>query len=404
MRKKEMTVAAEFLLLIFLTMFANQAPAEELNIIFWHKESDGSKFVELACVEFSKKNRVILKAEYIPLDQLKQELLKGTLRGQMPDVVLVPSDFIGIHTQLRLSEIPSSLKNSQISEECHATAAADGKLYGAPVLGGNHLMLLYNKRFVRQPAATWVELAAQQPELARQGVRLIGWNYNEMYWFVSFLGAFGGWPMEGGRITLDSQAMRDALRFYKTLADQELVSSECGYDCCAKRFFAGEFAYVLNGDWAYAEAEQALGENLGVAVIPALASGPAVPMFSTHALIFPQDSLNGPKGDALKKFIRFMQSAEMQRRLRKELKRIPVHQQALAEFRQEADSNQRQMLRQLEQARAMPSEPGMTFAWEGMRKGFQHFMSGAADAEQAVRLMQRVAENEMRRHAQELEQ
>jgi maltose-binding protein MalE len=403
MTGKETTVAASRLVLIFFLLTAEWTLAEEQKIILWHKEAEAGGFIDRVCAEFSRENKVSLKGEYIPVDQIKQEMLKGKQRMQMPDAALVPSDFIGIHAQLRLSEIPASLKNSQISEECHATASADGKLYGAPVLGGNHLMLLYNRRFVRQPAATWAELAAQQPELAQRGLKLIGWNYNEMYWFVSFLGAFGGWPMEGGRITLDSQAMQDALRFYKSLADQNLVSSSCGYDCCAKRFFAGEFAYALNGDWAYAEAEQALDENLGVAVIPALAEGAAAPMFSTHALIFPEDSLNGPKGETLRKFILFMQSAEMQRRLRRELKRIPVHQQALAEFRQEADANQRQMLRQLELARAMPSEPGMTFAWEGMRKGFQRFITGSADARQAAQLMQRVAENEMRRHAQKAE-
>ncbi|WP_417911595.1 sugar ABC transporter substrate-binding protein [Candidatus Electronema sp. TJ] len=400
MKRKEMTVAAAGCLLFFFMLAARLVSAEEHKIIFWHKESDSTKFIDLACSEFSKENNVILKAEYIPVDQLKQELLKWSLRGKMPDVVFVPSDFIGIHAQLRLSEIPSSLKNPQISEECHATASSCGKLYGAPVLGGNHLMLLYNKRFVRQPAATWTELATQRTELERQDVELIGWNYNEMYWFVSFLGAFGGWPMKGGKITLDSQAMQEALRFYKSLADQGLVSRECGYDCCAKLFFAGKFAYALNGDWAYAQAEQALGENLGVAVIPALASGPAVPMFSTHVLIFPQDSLNGSKGEVLKKFILFMQSVEMQRRMRRELKRIPVHQKVLAEFQQEADANQQKILRQLELARAMPSEPGMTFAWEGMRKGFHRFMTGSVDAAQAAQLMQRIAENEMRRHAQ----
>ncbi len=364
------------------------------NIIFWHKETDAKKFLEILCAEFSKKHQVTLKAEYIPVNHLKQALIKSYMDGRLPDVALVPSDFVGISSLINLSELPASFKHPRINENTYATVQLAGKIYGAPVLGGNHIMMYYNKKKVKKPATTWDELLSQKNILEQQGTKPIGWNYNDVYWFVGFIGAFGGRPMDGDTITLDTKAMQRALIFYKSLSDKGLIPQNCTYKCNTVRFFEGEFAYALNGDWAYWETEKALGEDFGVAIIPSIGSQPVTPMYSTHALIFPGKSLQGNKGDILKKFIITMQSETIQRRWYTVLKRLPVHEEILEEFKQQAGPNQQQLLRQLEFARAIPSSPGMSVAWEGIRKGFCRFIAGSLDAEQASRLMQDIADSQ----------
>ena len=373
-------------------LFTPAAHSDAREIILWHKEATAKEFIHSLCAAFSKERQVRVKAEYIPVNHIKQALIKRALRGRLPDIVLVPSDFVGLFSLISLSEVPASFNNPNIGENAYATVRVGGKIYGAPVLGGNHIMMYYNKKKVKTPATTWAELFAQKAELEQQGIKTIGWSYNDIYWFVGFMGAFGGWPMEGEKITLNTEAMQKALTFYKSLADKGLVPRDCDSHCSTERFFAGEFAYALNGDWAYLETEHALGEDFGVAVIPSIGTRPVTPMYSTHALIFPGNSLQGPKKEILEQFVKTMQSEPVQRRWYTAFKRLPVHEKVLDEFKRQADPNQRQLLRQLESARAMPSEPGMCYAWEGIRKGFYRFMAGSLDAEQASSLMQNISE------------
>lgn len=369
--------------------------SDQTDIILWHKETEAKKFLEELCAEFGKKEQVTVKAEYIPINHLKQALIKSSFDGRLPDMALVPSDFAGISSLISLSEVPVSLKNADISENAYATIQHDGKIYGAPILGGNHIMLYYNKKKVKKPAATWDELFAQKPVLEQLGTKTIGWSYNDIYWFVGFVGAFGGCPVDGNTVSLNSKAMQDALIFYKSLSEKGLIPRDCNYECNTERFFSGEFAYTLNGDWAYLETEKALGKNFGVALIPLVGTEAVTPMYSTHALVFPGKSLQGSKADILKKFILTLQSEKIQRRWYTVLKRLPVHEKVLDEFKQQADPNQQQLLKQLDFARPMPSSPGMSFAWEGMRKGFSRFMTGSLDAKQAAELMQEIAESQM---------
>jgi maltose-binding protein MalE len=366
--------------------------AHDEGIILWHKETGARELLEQLCADFSSSHQVKVRVEYIPHDQIKQNLLKAATRKQMPDVVLVPSDFVGLYQELSLAAVPPELQNASIESIYLESIEYAGTFYGAPILGGNHLLLFYNKQFVTQAAQTWDALLEQKTAIEAQGVQVIGWNYPEMYWFIPFLGAFGGWPLEGETIRLNSPAMHQALRFYKSLADQGLVPQNCTYDCSLSRFMAGDFAYAINGDWAYAEIEQALGDKLGVAVLPAIGEKPLVPMFSSHALLFPNHSLHGPKAALLQKFLFFMQDAEPQGRWYEVAQRIPVEGEILKEIKKKACERQVEVFKQLEYARPMPNHPVMAFVWEAMRKGFLLFLTGSVDEKTASQYMQDLAE------------
>ncbi len=376
------------LVLVFLNP---ESFAAEKNIILWHKETGARELLESLCADFSSRYSIQVRMEYIPHDQMKQHLLKAVARKQAPDAVLVPSDFVGLYQELALAAVPLTLQHPDIEAKYLASVEHAGTYYGAPIVGGNHLLLFYNKKFVRQAAQTWEELLKQKKDIEAQGVQVIGWNYQEMYWFVPFLGAFGGWPLEGH---LDSPAMHQALVFYKSLADQGLIPHSCTYDCSLSRFVAEEFAYAINGDWAYAEIAQALGDKLGLALLPSIADKALVPMFSSHALLFPNHSLSGPKASELQQFILFMQQPENQGRWYSTTKRIPVLGKVLKDIRENADAQQQQILRQLDFAQPMPNDPVMAFVWEALRKGFLLFMTGSVDEKTASRYMQELTERQ----------
>lgn len=345
--------------------------------------------------EFAAQTNTEIERRFIQQADLKILLLETIETGTAPDVVLVPSDHTGLYRPMRFSAIDPSSFESNINSENWQTATVDGQIYGAPIIRGNHLMLFYNRSLVNEPASTWAEMQSQATQLATLGVKTIAWNYHEMYFFIPFLGAFDGWPITDGKLTLNSQAMVSALETYRDIAESGLINTECDYDCALDAFKSGELAYTINGDWALKEFQEALGDNLGIAVLPAWNQKKLVPMFSTHVVVFPGHSLESSDRQTKMSLIRYLQSYAVQKRLWEEIKVFPIEEQAYQEAVDNIEPELRAILTQLTQARAMPSERAMSYAWGAMAKGFSRFINDVITAEEAAELMQKLAEREL---------
>lgn len=388
---KRIQVCIWALLLLFMQV------AGATNLTLWHVHEHQRTFIHQLVTEFNRQTQQQLQARYIELDDLQLSLIKGVIDNAAPDIIFIPSDKTGI-TEFKLSAIPENWFVAPIAAESYDTVRIAGQLYGAPILGGNHLMMFYNKAYIQSPARTWAEMQKQQQNLQRQGIKTIGWNYGEMYWLVGFIGAYGGWPVTAEHISLDTPAVQQALTFYRQLATDGLVPADCDYDCSTKRFYSGEFAYTLNGDWAFHEAKQQLGDKFGVALIPSIDGRKVTPMFSTMALAFPNHSLEGPHRAVLKQFIQYMQSESVQQQWL-EQGRYPVHQAVVKHLSQSADPNVQMLIRQLKQSKAMPPHSSMTDAWLSLAKWFRLFSTGNITAAQATQMMQSYAEQQQaKRH------
>ena len=64
-----------------------------------------------------------------------------------------------------------------------------------------------NKSLVKEPAQTWDAMFAQKKDLYAKGVATIAWSFDEVYWFLPFLVGHGGWPLNNGKIELNTPAM-----------------------------------------------------------------------------------------------------------------------------------------------------------------------------------------------------
>jgi maltose-binding protein MalE len=350
---------------------------------------------------FSERSGITVERKWSEQSELKVSLLEMMELGNAPDVVLVPSDHIGLHKLMGYSEIDPAILNHPIKDSLWESARSDGGLFGIPIIQGNQLMLYFNRRFVNAPAKSWAEIRAQRDVFLSASIRaasdkFMAWNYDEMYWFAPFLGAFGGWPIEGGKLALNSSAMTQALEFYKALGDDEITHKDCDYACAFDAFINGDLVYTINGDWALNDFQTALGTDLGIASIPSIdPHRPARPMFLTHVLAFPKQSIEGPKRDALIKFINYLQSPEVQKALWEELQILPVHPDAHAHALATASPNQLDALSTLKNARSVPADSAMTFAWSAMRKGFLRHQTDVMSAKEAAELMQTFAEKQI---------
>lgn len=380
------------LLLVSLLFATNAMATETLKLVFTYENKKIADLID----QFEAESGISIDRLWKEQGDLKVSLLELIERGNAPDVVLIPSDHVGLYKPMGYSAISPADFSNDIPDELWLSATSDGTVYGAPVIQGNQLMLYYNRQLVSEPAATWTDLREQKASFDVPGAELIAWNFDEMYFFMPFFGAFGGWPIMEGQLTLGSDAMMQALDFYQQLRLDKIVDPNCDYNCAMNLFKNGKLAYTINGDWALDEFQNVLGNNLGIAKIPAIADDkPARPMFSTHVLAFPNKSYDGPKKQTLIQFVNYMQSPEVQKSLWQNMQVLPVETSAYAFALANTRDYQNELLQTLTYARSMPGDSAMTFAWSAMRKGYLRHKAGILSSRDAAYLMQELAEKQL---------
>lgn len=365
---------------------------EEITVLYTYgRDSVGTMFGN-----FSKKTGIKVKSEFKEQNDLKASMMAMMELKTTPDVIVMPADHLGLHNFINYSKLDRSLFPADIPERIWAGGFSDGTLYGAPFVQGNHLMLFYNKSLVKEPAQTWDAMFAQKKDLDAKGVATIAWSFDEVYWFLPFLVGHGGWPLNNGKIELNTPAMAAALDFYKSLRTRQLPHPSCSYQCGVDMFKAGKLAYTLNGDWIGKEFYTALGENLGVSDLPMVDDKKMTPTFSSHVLAFPADSLNGPKRALLIQLVNYVQSPDAQRQLWADSGAIPVEESAFAHAQEHSQGYLKQELGLMDNTKPLPADKEITFIWDAIGKGFLRHREGALDAHSAAKYMQQLAERHVR--------
>ncbi|MCC2614710.1 extracellular solute-binding protein [Aestuariibacter halophilus] len=337
---------------------------------------------------FTEQTGIEIASSRLLSGDMKTELLTRSDTNTLPDAAIVPADFIGLK-QVNFSTIDDSLINPQLASRYLTLVRQQNQQYGIPLIAGNHLMLYFNRALIEQPATDWVSLQRQATVLPPD-TKLIGWAYSEMYWLIPFLGAFDAMPTDGDRILLNQQGTREAIRYYHGLSETGIVDDSCSYQCATSLFRQGKQAYMINGSWAFSDYALSLQDNLGVALLPDINGNPMKPYYSAHVLVFPNQSLNGPNGDALRKLATFMQLPETQLTLWQRSNALPTHSAALQQI-QTDDVNVNAMLEQLSQAVPIPTTANMAIVWEALLQGFNRYHGGAMTADEATRYMQYIA-------------
>lgn len=378
---------------LFFTLCSPWARAEGgLSVTYTYaKDSFGSLLME-----FSRREGIPLRLEFKEQNDLKSSIMGMMEQGTTPDAIIMPADHMGLHGLIKYSEVNPADFPAKVPARIWQSSYSDGKPYGVPLIQGNHLMLFYNKAYVDKPAADWEALFAQRTELKAKGVAPIAWSFDEMYWFLPFLGAYGGWPLNNGKVQLNTPEMAAALDFYKKLRQRELAYPGCSYQCALDLFKSGKVAYTINGDWIGKEFYAALGDNLGVSAIPMADGRKMVPTFGSHVLAFPNEGLTGPKRAQLLKLANYLQSTEVQKQFWQVMGAIPVEQAAFDYAQSTASGYLKATIELMADTKPLPADKEMTFIWDAMGKGFLRHREGALDASAAAKYMQQLAERHIR--------
>ena len=341
--------------------------------------------------EFAEQRGLTVNSVLVDQKELKVRLVQNASTSTSTDVIIVPADHLGLDKYANYSVIPDSLIADTTDKRTLETAKLNNKLLGIPIIQGNHLLLFYNKQYVKEPIENWQDIYSFQSSLPEE-VKLVTWSFMEMYWFIPFLSAFNGELITDNQVQLNTPAMQSALKFVWDLNKQNLVDRQCDYTCSNNAFKAQQAAFTIDGAWALKTYEQALGDNLAVQQLPKLNGEYMQPYYSTFVLAFPNDGLNGVNKDNLIKFAKLVQAEKFQTLVWQKLQDIPVNTEVLNNLKAQQGTELSTLIDAIQFTKPMPSTASMIIVWEVLNKGFIRYGSGALTAEQAGLFMQGLAE------------
>jgi arabinogalactan oligomer / maltooligosaccharide transport system permease protein len=404
------------------------------TIDLWHQMRPEDRAVLDARIEIFQREHpgIAVRALYKETEELRSGLISAVLAGSGPEVIYGPSDILGVYQAMgALQDMSPWMKPEKLAElDPRAvirmpprTKRAGASSPPAPreeliFLGdrfGNHLALVFNRRFISQPPKTTdelVELAvANTVDENGDGVPDrygLVWNYTEPFFFIPFLTGHGAWvfnesPGEhrlsgAAAPTQDSPALDTpeavaALQFVADLATKHRVlPRSADYESAQALFRAGKAAMIIDGDWSWQGHLTAEGLDAQVAVLPVVSSTglPMAPMVAPKGYSLTAFA-HGESADESMELVRFLLGEETQRTFLTEQRILPSRLSLRDDPLVTDDPVMATSVEQAERGRAMPTSVAMRNVWDAMRPPYQLLMSGQIDAEKAAQRMQRDA-------------
>ncbi|MDI7247852.1 MAG: extracellular solute-binding protein [Bacillota bacterium] len=404
------------LMLVALIVPAGAMAQKKVAFTVWTKEGEAEGVLqEIIAItqEYSKSHPgITIEVVNYGVEDLRQNYQSAAFAGTGPDLLWTVSDHAGPFVAMKLIKsvdqvFPAGYMDKFVKPGVEAVEMG-GKVWGVPISVGNHLMLLYNKKLIKTAPKDTDELIKVGKELTKDLDKDgkpdqygLVYNLNEPFWLAPWLGGFGGWPLDGTKPTLNTPAMVDCLQFLHDLKFvHKIVPMEADYNAADSLFKEGKAAMIINGDWslgAYQGDDVKKNVDLGVARIPKVTKTgkwPS-PMTSGIYLMFPE-YLEGDKLNAVKEFVDYLVSDEIQLRFLKRFKRLPSTASALKSPLVTEDPILKGSSDQMVVGKPMPTVPEMRAAWDAIRPNQEAVMAGKMSAKDAAKAMQEAAEKAIR--------
>lgn len=394
-------------------------------ITIWHQSRPTEKeFLQREIVEFEKSHpQVHVRALYKETEELRAGFQAAALAGGGPELIYGPSDVLGAFQTMGVVQdmtpwLPDESRDDFVSGALTYLPIRDNPAKKSLVqIGdrfGNHLALVFNRKFVPIPPKTTDELVAlavkntlDENGDGRKDRYGLVWNFTEPFFGIPFLTGFGGWvfaePRDeaknaeaaatvGGKIvpSLDTPQAVAAWQFMQSLQEKGVAPRNCDYEAADSLFKSGKAAMIINGDWSWADYLKNPDIDAAVAVLP-----------TVNATGQPMRTMFAPKGfslnintrpvvaDMAMAFVQHMTSDAVQRRLVHDLRMLPVRKSIQKDPLFETDLTLQASLAQLKNGRLMPTETELRAVWDGMRPPYQAVLGGDMTPAEAAKTMQR---------------
>ncbi len=381
------------------------------RVVIWHQMRPDERDVLQRQIDryMSTHPGVTVVQVYKETETLRSGYIIGSIAGQGPDMVYGPSDPIGVYEATKTIRPMEDLFTRDYLADFDSSGQVwyKGHLYMLADKIGNHLALVYNKKYVARPPTTDRELITLCQQIqnrygytaGRPNVYGLAWNYTEPFFFIPFFTGFGGWIFgpDGVTPTLDTPAMIQALRYVRDLRDvYKIIPGESDYEIADALFKDGKTAMLINGDWSWAGYREK-GMDIGVAPLPLIVETGrwCAPMTSPKGYSI---NVNVPpaKMALVLDVLKYLLSEQNQLETTRALNTAPTRRSVYQNPDVRNDEILMNSLLQIQRGRPMPVVPEMRAIWDAMRPSYQAVMGGTERPEQAAKDMQSLAERKIR--------
>jgi arabinogalactan oligomer/maltooligosaccharide transport system substrate-binding protein len=390
---------------------ATEAPAAEepageaVNLLLWTQEGQAEnafQFVQSLAEAYTAENPgVVFEVVNKDTEALREDFQTASLAGSPPDLLWTVNDHAGPFTAAGLiMPVDDLVDTSMYVPGALEAVQLDGQTWGVPISSGNHLMLLYNKELIQEPPETIEDLITVGKELTVEGTDTVTGTYGlvydqtEPFWLVPWLGGFGGqvFAEDGLTPTLNTPEMVNTLSLLKRFKDEGIVPQESNYATMDALFKEGNAAMIVNGDWSLGGYRDIMGDNLGVAAMPAVEGGGTPKPYTSGKYFMIPEGLDEAKLDAVLGFINWVTSEEQQLEQVRVLNRLPANLTALENELVTDDPILAGSAEQMAAGAGMPAVLEMRCNWDSMKPEMAAVLSGAKDPETAATDMQSASE------------
>jgi arabinogalactan oligomer/maltooligosaccharide transport system permease protein len=432
------TIRKLFILASFVFVLSGCGERDSRTVItIWHQSRPAEyQLLRKEIKRFEETHpQVRVRALYKETEELRSGFQAAALAGGGPELVYGPSDVLGaLQTMGVVQDLSPWFPSSQNADFVEGALtylpsrndATKSELVQVADRFGNHLALVYNRRFIPNPPKTTDELVelAVKNTLDENGdgrkdrYGLVS-NFAEPFFAIPFLTGFGGWVFaepKGGQVSfstenhdskqqflvenetrplpaLDTPQAVAGWRFMQELQTRYGVAPlNCDYETADSLFKSGKAAMIINGDWSWADYLATPGIDAAVAVLPTV-SVTGQPMRTMFAPKGYSLNVNTPAktADMAMEFVRHMVSDDVQRKIVHDLHMLPARRSIQKDPLFETDPTLQASLAQLKNGRLMPTATELRAVWDAMKPHYQGLMSGALTPEVAAAAMQRDA-------------
>jgi maltose-binding protein MalE len=383
---------------------------DEKKIMIWHYRRPVERKLLIDVLQRFKSERYPdwqFEERFYNPEELRQYFIIAALAGSGPALLLGPSDNVGPLVDLQVIQpiephVDQSYLDSFITEPFLANTWYRGHLYQIADQVGNHLCLIYNKDLVPKPPKSISELIALKDQLSKtpgNAARyVLTWNFIEPYFFIPFMGGYGGWIMdEKNRPTLDTDAtVRAAQLIYDLRNKYEIIPKEADYEFANQLFKDGYAAMIINGPWSFSTYTD-INMNIGITRIPMIDETGLWPAPIISPLGYSLNvNLEGERLQVTVELLKYLTSPEIELEFTKLTGAIPSRKEAFASDVVKNNEIIQSSIYQMEVGRPMPVVTELRWIWDAMRPSYQAVFTGNMTPKEAAKAMQAQAEKLIR--------
>lgn len=324
----------------------------------------------------------------VPFDQLKNKYQTEAATGGGPDLLIGPADWTG---ELAGAELIKPL-NGLVSDETLAqyvpsavTALTfNDQLYGLPE-SIETVALYYNTDLVPTAPTSTAELVQMSGEIAGANDGTFGFAlFSNFYHPAGYLFGWGGQIFNDDMTSaFNSPETVSFLSWLKDLTANPGITYQNDDAAISSLFKEGKAGMVINGPWALADYQAALGaDKVGVAELPAISENgdaPALPFLGVKQIMVNSNADDEQTALAVK-FAEFFTGAEVGSILATSAGHLPANTGVDVSDNPIASA----FVAQAANSTAMPTVPEMGQVWTPAQDMIGKVLDGSSTPEQAA--------------------